>query len=102
MMLAKCHEPPAQADVLMIAVGSKRLPCLGYMIHRPFQRKGYGNEAAWSCINWIAGCDHRRAYTLIQPDNEPSMALVRKLEMQPPRNVVHAGLTHVRLARDAR
>lgn len=99
------HQPVGQAGVLMTAVEGEadRLPALGYMIHRPFQRQGYALGAARLCLAHIT----RRhpphiAYTLVRPENEPSMALARKLGMQPMRTILYAGLEHVLLSMDAR
>ena len=75
------------------------LPALGYIIHRPFWRRGYGLEAAWLCMGFIARkIPTHVAYTLVRPENAPSMALALKLGMKPLRTVQHAGLDHVLLA----
>ncbi|GEM_PF-948170 len=90
------QQPVGQAGVLMTEVDGEQLPALGYMIHRPFWRKGYGLEAARLCVQYIfSALDAPTAYTLIRPENEPSMQLALRLGMRPMRSVQYAGYKHV-------
>jgi ribosomal-protein-alanine N-acetyltransferase len=92
------HEPVGQAGVLMTQVEGERLPALGYMIHRPYWRRQYGHDAAWGCVMWCRWSRQEpMIYTLVRPENRPSMALALKLGMRPLRNVVHEGFEHVLL-----
>lgn len=93
------RKPVGQAGVIMTDVEGKRLPMIGYMIHRLQWRKRYGIDAAWRCIVHILHSRHEPvAYTLIRPENEPSLALARKMGMKPLRMLVHDGFEHVLFA----
>lgn len=98
------ERPLGQAGVLMTEVDGEQLPALGYMIHRPFWRQGYGLEAARLCVQYIfEALRAPMAYTLIRPENAPSMQLALRLGMQPTRSIRYAGYEHVvlRLRRDS-
>jgi RimJ/RimL family protein N-acetyltransferase len=85
----------------MTDVDGQRLPMIGYMIHRPFWRKRYGLEAASGCILHILHARNEpKAYTLIRPENGPSMALAEKMGMKPLRTVLHDGFEHLLLAHE--
>jgi ribosomal-protein-alanine N-acetyltransferase len=53
---------------------------LGYTIFPPFRGRGYATEAARALIDWAREAHGiRRFLASIAPENEPSLALVRKL-----------------------
>lgn len=94
------QQPVGQAGVLMTIVEGERLPCTGYMIHKPYQRQSYGINAAFLCVAYIfQTLKADAAYTLIRPENEPSLNLARKLGFRELRTVEHAGLPHLLMAR---
>jgi [ribosomal protein S5]-alanine N-acetyltransferase len=53
---------------------------VGYTIFEPFRRRGYASEVVRVLIGW-ASREHgiRRFIASISPDNEPSLALARRL-----------------------
>jgi ribosomal-protein-alanine N-acetyltransferase len=53
---------------------------VGYSIFEPYRRKGYATEAVRRLIEWAAS-EYGIAHFLasVSPDNEPSLALVRRL-----------------------
>jgi RimJ/RimL family protein N-acetyltransferase len=69
---------------------------VAYMIHRPFQRRGFAAEAA------AAARDHAfhafaapRAISLIRPENTPSQAVAHRIGMTVAGRTLHAGLEHL-------
>jgi len=71
-------------------------PEVGYLIHLPFQRRGYATEAA------LAVRDHAfqvRGYayvvSFIRPENVPSQKVAWKLGMEPTRMIRRANLDHI-------
>lgn len=94
------HKPVGQAGVLMTDIEGERLPCVGYMIHKPYQRMGYGASAADMCVEYIFNTlKADAAWTLIRPENEPSLKLSRKLGFEEIRTIEYAGFPHVLLKR---
>jgi [ribosomal protein S5]-alanine N-acetyltransferase len=88
-------EPVGQVGLLMQSVDGRREPEVGYLIHRPFWRRGYATEAA------LATRDHAldergypRVISLIRPENLPSQGVARKLGMERERTTTFAGLEH--------
>jgi RimJ/RimL family protein N-acetyltransferase len=53
---------------------------VGYSVFEPYRRRGYATEVVRSLIGW-ASREHgvRRFIASISPENEPSLALVRRL-----------------------
>jgi len=68
---------------------------VGYMIHRPFWRRGLATETA-TAVRDYAFKDRglRRVVSLIRPDNMPSQGVARKLGMDVVGSWDHAGLPH--------
>jgi RimJ/RimL family protein N-acetyltransferase len=96
-------EPIGQIGLITQMVGGVAEPEVGYMVHRPYWRRGYAREAAAAVVDWALGRGHDHVISLIRPVNEPSQAVARSLGMRPTVHVEHAGLDHVvwRLDRDA-
>lgn len=89
-------QPIGQAGVLMLDWMGHPEPVLGYMIHRPFWRNGYATEAARACCHFIRDVLRRPViYTLIRPENEPSLAVARKLGMSAGERIRDHGFEHV-------
>jgi RimJ/RimL family protein N-acetyltransferase len=93
-------EPIGQIGLCMQVVDGEREPELGYLVHRPFWRRGYAYEAASAVRDWAFARGHDHVIALIRPVNEPSQAVARKLGLRPTRHVTHAGLDHVVWRRD--
>ena len=78
---------------------------IGYMIHRPFWRKGFALEAA-SAVREFAfkTLGLEQVISLIRPENTPSIAVAEALGMRPWRDAAHGGFDHqvYRLAADQR
>jgi RimJ/RimL family protein N-acetyltransferase len=105
LVLAKdTQQPVGQVGLVRYVIEGVPMPEIGYIIHRPFWRRGYAAEAA------LAVRDHAFAVrgepfvvSQIRPINLPSQAVARKLGMRPVKLFLHAGLEHVlwRVDRDA-
>ena len=68
---------------------------IGYMIHRPFWRRGLATEAALAVRDYAFGERRlRRVVSLIRPENLPSQGVARKLGMNIIDQWDHAGLEH--------
>jgi RimJ/RimL family protein N-acetyltransferase len=88
--------PAGQAGVVMTDVEGTEMPGLGWIVHRPFWRRGYATEAAARCRSYafdVLGCD--RVIALVRPENEPSLGVARKLGMRERRRVDYKGLEHI-------
>jgi ribosomal-protein-alanine N-acetyltransferase len=88
--------PVGRCGLVMLEVDGVWEPEIGYMIHRPFWRRGYATEAALGVKRWafeVRGLD--RVISLVRPENLPSQGVARKLGMTPEREALHAGLRHV-------
>lgn len=76
------REPVGQVGVIIHELGGQMEHTLGWMIHRPFQNRGYATEGARACIDWAwANTDTDRLVAPIRPSNEASVAVARKLGM---------------------
>jgi RimJ/RimL family protein N-acetyltransferase len=89
-------DPVGQAGVLMLDWSGEPRPALGYMIHRPFWRTGYATEAARACCEFVWNALRQKTvYTLIRPENEPSMAVALRLGMTAGEHIEYYGFEHV-------
>jgi len=69
---------------------------IGYLIHRPFWRRGLATEAALGVRSYawdVLGRD--RLISLVRPINVPSRGVARKLGMLPERETDFHGLPHL-------
>jgi RimJ/RimL family protein N-acetyltransferase len=90
-------EPIGQVGLTLQRVEGEEVPEVGYLIHRPFWRRGFATEAA------VATRDHAfqslgrsRVSSLIRPENVPSQGVARKMGMEPVgRTVIHGGFEHL-------
>ncbi len=92
-VLKDSGRPVGQAGVIMMEVDGTREPALGYIIDRPFWRRGYATEAAAAGRDWAfetLGCS--RVITLVRPENIPSIGVALKLGMVEEKRV--RGIAH--------
>jgi len=88
-------EPIGQVGLLRQWVEGIEEPEIGYLIHRPFWRRGYATEAATAVRDWAF--EERglpRVISLIRAVNVPSQGVARKLGMRIERRVTFAALEH--------
>jgi RimJ/RimL family protein N-acetyltransferase len=52
---------------------------IGYQIEPEHRRRGYASEAAMAMFSWAAEQGVERFRASVSPDNEPSLAMVRKM-----------------------
>jgi RimJ/RimL family protein N-acetyltransferase len=65
---------------------------VGYLIHRPFWRRGFATEAALACRDYaFAALAVERLIALVRPENVPSQGVARKLGMTPAPGTVWYG-----------
>ena len=90
------NEPVGQVGLAPQIVDGVEEPEIGYLIHRPFWRRGLASEAAMAVRDYAfeaLGKDH--VISLIRPVNEPSQGVARKVGMRPTRKTIYAGLEHL-------
>lgn len=70
---------------------------VGYLIHRPFWRRGFATEAAVACRDYaLTALGSDRVISLIRPENVPSQGVARKIGLRPePGLVQHGGFEHL-------
>ena len=91
--------PVGQVGLLDQLVDGVHEDEIGYLIHRPFWRRGYASEAAlgvrayaWDTLK------RRRVISLIRPGNLPSQGVARKLGMRVEKETLFRGLPHLVLS----
>ena len=89
-------EPVGQVGLMTQLVDGVREPEIGYLIHRPFWRRGLASEAALGVRTWAFDTlGHERVISLIRPENLPSQGVARKLGMTPEKRVQFWELEHI-------
>jgi [ribosomal protein S5]-alanine N-acetyltransferase len=94
-------EPVGQVGLLMQQIRGVMEKEVAYLIHRPFQRRGFAVEAG------AAACDYafdvfqrRKIFALIRPENIASLGVARKLGLQEePDRIMHGGFEHLILSK---
>jgi RimJ/RimL family protein N-acetyltransferase len=85
-----------QVGLAMQEVDGALEPEIGYMIHRPFWRRGYAGEAGLEVRRYAFETrGYPRVISLIRPENEPSQGVARKLGMRAERETMFKGLKHL-------
>ena len=95
-------EPLGRVGLLRQTVNGASEFEIGYMVHRPFWRRGLATEAALA-VREYAFTERKlpRVVSLIRPENIASIGVARKLGMTPVGACEHAGLPHQVFAVDA-
>lgn len=90
-------EPVGQVGLAMQNVERVEEPEIGYMIHRPFWRRGYASEAAAATRDYaFQTLGKKHVISLIRPVNLPSQGVARKIGMKPrERHVEFRGYEHI-------
>lgn len=82
------NEPVGQVGLLAQQVDGHERTGLGYLMHRPFWRRGYALEGATACLRHGFALGKEEIIALIRPENTPSRGVAAKLGM------AETGLTH--------
>jgi RimJ/RimL family protein N-acetyltransferase len=94
--LRESGEPVGQAGLVMQELDWGHEPEIGYMIHRPFWRRGYATEAALAVREYAFQTRGlSRVISLIRPENLPSQGVARKLGMSAERETMFKGFRHI-------
>jgi RimJ/RimL family protein N-acetyltransferase len=88
-------EPIGQVGLLIQQVDGVGEPEVGYLIHRPFWRRGYAAEAALATRDYAFATGRDRVLSLIRPENVPSQGVARKMGMTVAKHTVFAGFDHL-------
>ena len=96
-MLEKASgRPVGQAGLLLLTVDDREEVGLGYIIHRPFWRKGFASEAAAASLDYAVNkLGKHRVVALVRPENLPSQGVARKLGMEVEKDTRHADYEHL-------
>jgi RimJ/RimL family protein N-acetyltransferase len=95
-------EPIGRAGLLRQNVNGTEAFEVGYMIHRPYWRRGLATEAALAVRDYaFQELRLRRVVSLIRPENVPSQGVARKLGMVVVGSCQHGGMEHQIFAVDA-
>ena len=88
--------PVGQVGLLNQLVDGVHEPEIGYLIHRPFWRRGFASEASLGVRSYAWNTLKRnRVISLIRPSNLPSQGVARKLGMRIEKETHFRGLPHL-------
>ena len=88
--------PVGQVGLMMQEVEGTSEPEIGYLVHRPFWRRGYASEAALGVREYAFGVlDRPKVISLIRPENVPSQGVARAIGMAAQREVDFKGFRHL-------
>jgi RimJ/RimL family protein N-acetyltransferase len=92
-----------QVGLIVQEVCGKAEAEIGYMIHRPYWRRGYAVEAGTAVRDRALGLMRLpRVIALVRAENVASQAVARRLGMAPSGEVAHHGIPHTLWATPAR
>jgi RimJ/RimL family protein N-acetyltransferase len=88
--------PVGQVGLLIQQVNGLPESEVGYLIHRPYWRRGLATEAASATRDWaFEALARRRVVSLIRPENIPSRGVAEKLGMRVEGRCQHGGCEHL-------
>ncbi len=88
-------EPVGQVGLVIQTIDGAAEAEIGYLVHRPFWRRGLAAEAAAAVRDHAFGrLRKERVISLIRPDNVASQGVARKLGMRVEKQAVFAGVRH--------
>jgi RimJ/RimL family protein N-acetyltransferase len=89
-------DPVGQVGLVLQDVDGVKEPEVGYLIHRPFWRRGFAAEAARATRDFAFGVLGKpRIISLIRPENVPSQGVATKLGMRVEKRIIRWGLEHL-------
>jgi [ribosomal protein S5]-alanine N-acetyltransferase len=89
-------QPVGQAGLLILRVDGVQEIGLGYIMHRPFWRRGFASEAATGSLDYaFEKLGRKRVIALVRPENFPSRGLAVKLGMKVEKSTPHADYLHL-------
>jgi [ribosomal protein S5]-alanine N-acetyltransferase len=89
-------QPVGQAGLMVLEVDDCEELGLGYIMHRPFWRRGYATEAAAACRNYgFSTMGRARIIAVIRPENVASQGVAGKLGMTLEKRTQYAGFEHL-------
>jgi ribosomal-protein-alanine N-acetyltransferase len=90
------NQPVGQAGLLVQQVDGVEEIGLGYIMHRPFWRKGFASEAATACMEYaVTKLGRCRVVALIRPENVPSQGVALNLGMKVEKSTNFADFQHL-------
>lgn len=87
--------PVGQIGLLLQQVDGVPEPEVGYLLHRPYWRRGFATEGASAVRDLAFSRGSLRVISLIRPENVASKAVARRLGMQIEKRALHMGLEHL-------
>lgn len=88
--------PVGQVGLMIQQVDGVDEPEIGYLIHRPFWRRGFAAEAAAASRDYaFQRFQKPRIISLVRPLNIPSLRVALRIGMKPEKFTVHANLDHL-------
>ena len=89
-------QPVGQVGLVLQTVDGVEEPEVGYLIHRPYWRRGLATEGAAGVRDHAFGTLRKpRVISLIRPENVPSQEVARKLGMREEKRTMFGGYEHI-------